>query len=129
MSDGAPEWPGAGLFRVHMDPLVVAGGVGKGVDALLVDGDPLGCAQALAYGLLQGGCVVECGGHVYSSNFFMSLCGSFGAGAGPRLERCLVYLSATRCSLRVLAGGLLRTVGCHGWQPRAYRDVFTACPQ
>src|SRR5690606_39549535 len=90
MSDGAPEWPGAGLFRVHMDPLVVAGGVGKGVDALLVDGDPLGCAQALAYGLLQGGCVVECGGHVYSSNFFMSLCGSFGAGAGPR------HLSQTR---------------------------------
>src|SRR5690606_4818586 len=27
-----------------------------------------------------------------------------------------------------VGGGLCGTVGCHGWQPRAYRDVLAACP-
>src|SRR5690554_5613380 len=64
VGDGAAERAGPGFHRVHMDPLVVTGGLGKGIDALLVDDDPLGGAQALAYGLFQGGCVGERGGHV-----------------------------------------------------------------
>src|SRR5690606_30095547 len=111
MSDGAAEWPGAGLFRVHMDPLVVAGGVGKGVDALLVDGDPLGCAQALAYGLLQGGCVVECGGHV---------CTPRTLHFGVLVVRVLVVwvMGQVRGTyLRHAVNPSLEARGCHPWQP------------
>ena len=37
-----------GALDVDMDPLMVAGGVGECVDALLVDRDPVGCADLLS---------------------------------------------------------------------------------
>src|SRR5690606_9912470 len=43
------ERPGLGPLGVHMDPLVVARGLGKQVDLLLRDGDPVGHGDLLAY--------------------------------------------------------------------------------
>ena len=42
MGDGAAERSLRGLLLVHVNELVVAGGVREGVDAGLVDGDPVG---------------------------------------------------------------------------------------
>ena len=47
--DGRAKGPGLGTLRVHMDPLVVARGVGKQVDLLLRDGDPVGHGHFLAH--------------------------------------------------------------------------------
>jgi hypothetical protein len=41
----------AGSLNVDVDPLVVTGGVGEGVDAFLIDGNPLGDTEFLANGL------------------------------------------------------------------------------
>ena len=48
MSDGAAEGSGGGSLGVDVDPLVVVGGIGEGVHAFLVDGQPLGGAELLA---------------------------------------------------------------------------------
>ena len=41
MGDRRAKRPGLGPLHVHVDPLVVAGGLGKQVDLLLGDGDPV----------------------------------------------------------------------------------------
>jgi hypothetical protein len=41
----------AGSLNVDVDPLVVAGGVSERVDAVLIDGDPLGDAEFLTDGV------------------------------------------------------------------------------
>ncbi|GAA2135856.1 hypothetical protein GALLR39Z86_38230 [Glycomyces algeriensis] len=41
MGDRAAEGPGGGALGVDVDPLVVAGGVGERVDAVLLDREPL----------------------------------------------------------------------------------------
>ncbi len=51
----APNGPEAARVRVDVDPLVVAGRVGEGVDALLVDQQPVAVAEMLADGGLELG--------------------------------------------------------------------------
>jgi hypothetical protein len=60
--DGAPERAGCGALEVHVDPLVVAGGVGELVDPLLGDLDPLAGAELLAGRLGQ---LLERGEHAH----------------------------------------------------------------
>ena len=48
MRDRSAKRSGCGSFRVHMNPLVVAGGIGKQVDLLLCDGDPVADRDLLA---------------------------------------------------------------------------------
>ena len=48
MRDRAAERSGGGSLGVDVDPLVVVGGVGEGVHAFLVDGEPLGGAEVFA---------------------------------------------------------------------------------
>jgi hypothetical protein len=47
--NGRAKRPGLGTFDVHMDPLVVARGLGKQVDLLLGDGDPVADGHFLAH--------------------------------------------------------------------------------
>jgi hypothetical protein len=51
--DRAAERRVLGALGIHVDPLVVAGGVGEGVDVLLGDLVPVGDAQLLALRLLE----------------------------------------------------------------------------
>jgi hypothetical protein len=53
VGDGGAEGGELGLFRVDVDELVVAGALGVLVDALLVDGQPLGLAEFLANIVLE----------------------------------------------------------------------------
>ena len=48
MRDGGAEGPGLGAFGIDVDPLVVAGGVGKLVDVLLRHLVPVGDGDFLA---------------------------------------------------------------------------------
>src|SRR5690606_19316400 len=121
VGDGAAERAGPGFHRVHMDPLVVTGGLGKGIDALLVDGDPLGGAQALAYGLFQGGCVGERGGHVCTPRILHVVV----LVVRVLVVRVLVVRVLVVRVLGQVRGAYLRHAvnpsmearGCHPWQP------------
>jgi len=42
VGDGAAERALGGTFRVHVNPLVIVGGVGKRIDACLIDDQPVG---------------------------------------------------------------------------------------
>ena len=42
-----------GAFHVHMNPLMVAGGLGEFIDAVLVDGDPFTGAHCCAHGFFH----------------------------------------------------------------------------
>src|SRR5260370_31892406 len=53
MGDGAAKWPGLGSLGVDVDPLMVAGGIGEGVDLLLGDRVPVAHAGFLADVLLE----------------------------------------------------------------------------
>ena len=50
MPDGGPKRTVPGGFGIHMDPLVIAGGIGKPVDPFLVDRQPAGGAEGRADG-------------------------------------------------------------------------------
>ena len=50
MGDGAAERSGGRALDVDVDPLVVAGGLGERVDAVLLDGQPVAGAEVLADG-------------------------------------------------------------------------------
>ncbi|MNE33622.1 hypothetical protein D3C80_1273050 [compost metagenome] len=54
MGDGAAEGSLLGSFRIDVDELMVFCAIGELVDALLIDGEPLGVAQILAYVILEG---------------------------------------------------------------------------
>src|SRR5690554_2733042 len=73
MGDGPAERAGPGFLRINMDPLVIARSLGERINTLLVDGHPLGNAQTLAYGLFQGACVIEGGGHGDSPEYLVYL--------------------------------------------------------
>ena len=49
MRDGAAERAVLGAFDIDMNPLVIAGDVGKAVDAILIDQQPLGRAECGAF--------------------------------------------------------------------------------
>ena len=51
-----------GALGVDMNPLMVAGGIGKGVDALLRDGDPVGGAQVISHGRPHASHRIKAGG-------------------------------------------------------------------
>uniref|UniRef100_A0A653B1I8 Uncharacterized protein n=1 Tax=Ectopseudomonas oleovorans TaxID=301 RepID=A0A653B1I8_ECTOL len=53
MGDGGAEGRQLGLFRIDVDELVIAGALGELVDALLIDGQPLGFAEFLANLVLE----------------------------------------------------------------------------
>ncbi|MNU00202.1 hypothetical protein D3C72_2432730 [compost metagenome] len=64
MSDTGAERAAGGAHRVDMNPLVIAGGFGEQVDALLADGQPFGVAQVQALGRKQRLGAVEYVTHV-----------------------------------------------------------------
>src|SRR3984893_9943817 len=53
MGDGAAEWTLGGTLRVHVNPLMIAGSVGKRIDACLIDDQPLGRTVAATDGGLK----------------------------------------------------------------------------
>src|SRR5690242_1060634 len=61
--DRAAERPGGGPFAVHVDPLVVAGRVGEGVDAVLGDLQPAGVPEVGPGQRLEFVQAVSGGGH------------------------------------------------------------------
>ena len=50
MSDGGTERSIFGFLRVHVNPLVIASGIGKQVDTILLNRKPLAFAQTFTYG-------------------------------------------------------------------------------
>ncbi|MNC72537.1 hypothetical protein D3C75_1236000 [compost metagenome] len=55
MGNRFAEWPLGGAFGISVNPLVISGGLGKGVDALLVDDHPVAGAHDLSDEALQFG--------------------------------------------------------------------------
>ncbi len=53
MRNGATEGPVFGPLRIHVNPLVVIGGIGKLIDAILINGHPLRGPKALTRGTWQ----------------------------------------------------------------------------
>ena len=90
MGDGAAERAGGGALGVDVDPLVVVGGVGEGVDALLVDGEP-GAVAEVCIGICPTGV-----GVVSASAFALA------AAPRPR-QRFEIELSQTGRTLEVPA--------------------------
>ncbi|MNG16724.1 hypothetical protein D3C84_1006620 [compost metagenome] len=53
MGNAGTKRTAGGTHRVDMNPLVITGGFGEQIDALLVDGQPFGVAQVQAFGRKQ----------------------------------------------------------------------------
>ncbi|MNO97567.1 hypothetical protein D3C76_892790 [compost metagenome] len=53
MGNAGTEGTAGGAHRVDMNPLVITGGFGEQIDALLIDGQPFGVAQVQAFGRKQ----------------------------------------------------------------------------
>ena len=66
MGDGASEWSAGRALLIHMNPLIVAGGLRTLVNALLSDHEGLTRAQGLADGFEQvSGLIDNTLGHGY----------------------------------------------------------------
>jgi hypothetical protein len=50
VGNAGAERTAGGAHRVDMNPLVITGGFGEQIDALLVDGQPFGMAQVQTFG-------------------------------------------------------------------------------
>jgi hypothetical protein len=93
VGDGAPEGPVLGGLDVGVDPLVVVGGVGEGVDAVLADEQPVADADLLAdvLGQLR---------HVdYGLGHRMSVYG--GCRSAPAAARRAAQPSASSCAAMI----------------------------
>ena len=48
MGNAGPEWAAGGTLRIDVNPLLVAGGIGKLLNARLADRQPVGVTEVLA---------------------------------------------------------------------------------
>ena len=53
MRDRCAEGTALGLFDIDVNPLMIAGCIREGVDAFLVDLEPVGCSEVLADTVLE----------------------------------------------------------------------------